>query len=375
MPRRLLAILGLLMVFVASGGLDRAVAAARICRQLESELAGGGGARFSAEKYDAAIVRQRDEMAVAEGQRTDAGCGFAIIARNVRQCAALNGTIARMKRNLQVLQRDRRAARGGVSAKDRIRLLEALDANDCRNRAPSRPPDREAATEPPLPEDGRAGNPQPLEALLGGRQDSPVEEPSAAFPGEREDSRQSFRTMCVRTCDGYFFPMSAASTVGDFDRDQENCETACPETDMRVYYGPRETDDPAHMLSTRDGLPYADLPTAFRHRRTSMPRAPACGCSAGKEFNVLPESPPPPGSATTRPPVDAEPKPNPGSIVTIVPPPATGKPKVAEQLAPTNQPRPGRDEGDRKVRVVGPKFLPDPTAAAAPPVPAQRTVP
>ncbi|RVD49639.1 DUF2865 domain-containing protein, partial [Mesorhizobium sp. M2D.F.Ca.ET.140.01.1.1] len=44
-----------------------------------------------------------------------------------------------------------------------------------------------------------------------------------------------FRTVCVRTCDGYFFPMSNAASYGDFERDQKNCESSCPGTDMRVF--------------------------------------------------------------------------------------------------------------------------------------------
>ncbi|TIM59449.1 MAG: DUF2865 domain-containing protein, partial [Mesorhizobium sp.] len=71
-----------------------------------------------------------------------------------------------------------------------------------------------------------------LDQLLGsdaiepGAPDRPEEPNQAVGPREirtmlGDDMGQphgEFRTMCVRTCDGYFFPMSNAASLGDFER-------------------------------------------------------------------------------------------------------------------------------------------------------------
>ena len=72
-----------------------------------------------------------------------------------------------------------------------------------------------------------------------------------------------FRTICVRTCDGYYFPMSPDSSSADFDRDQKNCESACPGTDMQLYYQGAVGEESEAMVSAGTGAPYASLPTAY----------------------------------------------------------------------------------------------------------------
>ncbi|WP_292306645.1 DUF2865 domain-containing protein, partial [Mesorhizobium sp.] len=75
-----------------------------------------------------------------------------------------------------------------------------------------------------------------------------------------------FRTVCVRTCDGYFFPMSNAASLGDFERDQKNCESSCPGTEMQVFYTRGMDDDAGNMTSSATGRPYSELPTAYLYK-------------------------------------------------------------------------------------------------------------
>ncbi|MEQ1954330.1 DUF2865 domain-containing protein [Mesorhizobium yinganensis] len=388
-------------------------ASTRLCRQLEAELVsadnGGGGGR--AGRYDDAIARQREQMAIAREQARDAGCGFALLGRTVRQCAALNATIDRMERNLEKLQQHRgRMADGGGGRRSRAKVLAALEANGCREEAmaerPSIEDPREALADPD--DDGRVRTPLELMLEEGGSGEAPE-----ARAGE------SYQTMCVRTCDGYFFPISYASTIGDFDRDQTNCETSCPGTEMQVFFGPSGIDEPAQMVSTKTGRYYSDLPTAFLHRQASVAQPVGCGCNPKKDFKVIAGTPPPqvmsrpaetfvPGNETpkqddadqnaalplptTKPdtstapdvaatppeeamppfevqPLDAPPE---SSIVAIpLPEPVTPAETVAPQEtapadAANDAPAKPEKQAERKVRVVGPAFLPDPEAAAVP---------
>ncbi len=93
-------------VLVATAGAVPADAKSRVCRQLEAELSApssGKGSSAQVRKYDAAIDRQRDQLAIARKQARDAGCGFALLSRNRRQCGGVNATIDKMERNLDAL--------------------------------------------------------------------------------------------------------------------------------------------------------------------------------------------------------------------------------------------------------------------------------
>ena len=107
----------------------------------------------------------------------------------------------------------------------------------------------------------------------------------------------SYRTLCVRTCDGYYFPMSSASSPSEFDRDQMNCQSSCPGTEVQIYYHRLglESED---MVSGLSGLPYSELPTAYLYKQTDAPSPAGCTCSAlkndeARNFSIVAGNPPP----------------------------------------------------------------------------------
>lgn len=99
---------------------------------------------------------------------------------------------------------------------------------------------------------------------------------AALSPGEigpREDdgaapwssgSLQTYRTMCVRLCDGYFFPISFATSPEFFTNDEARCEASCA-SPARLYVFKNPGETPAAMESL-DGRPYAKLETAYAYR-------------------------------------------------------------------------------------------------------------
>lgn len=73
-----------------------------------------------------------------------------------------------------------------------------------------------------------------------------------------------FRTMCVRTCDGFYFPISFSATPDRFARDEATCQSSCgSEARLFVYRNPGQ--DPEQMVDLR-GQPYVRLKTAFLYR-------------------------------------------------------------------------------------------------------------
>ncbi|MGI9480157.1 MAG: DUF2865 domain-containing protein [Hyphomicrobiaceae bacterium] len=74
-----------------------------------------------------------------------------------------------------------------------------------------------------------------------------------------------YRTVCVRLCDGYFFPVSNASGRRDFYRDAQQCQSTC-QSETRLFY--MSPSNPS-IKTARDqrGLAYSDLKTAFLYRK------------------------------------------------------------------------------------------------------------
>jgi hypothetical protein len=117
-----------------------------------------------------------------------------------------------------------------------------------------------------------------LEMLFGPQRGSapsyPLEEPGPRVltpsPHPKASLRSSGRQVCVRMCDGFYYPLESVASRGSDGVGA--CESSCPGTEMAVF---RVSGD--DMADARDasGRRYGDLPTAFSYRKTF---APACGC-------------------------------------------------------------------------------------------------
>ncbi len=92
----------------------------------------------------------------------------------------------------------------------------------------------------------------------------------------------SYRTMCVRSCDGYFFPISFATTSSHFRDDESKCHSQCAApTDLYIYRNPGEE---VEQMVSLDGKPYAQSKNAFKHRKVFVK-----GCSCKPEEYSLQE--------------------------------------------------------------------------------------
>lgn len=92
--------------------------------------------------------------------------------------------------------------------------------------------------------------------------------------GERpQEGGGTYRTMCVRLCDGYYFPVSFTATRNRFAKDAKTCENSCGgQARLFVYRNPGS--DVQDMVDLR-GQPYNKLSTAFLYRTEYVP---ACRC-------------------------------------------------------------------------------------------------
>jgi hypothetical protein len=86
--------------------------------------------------------------------------------------------------------------------------------------------------------------------------------------------RGGIATYCVRTCDGFFFPLSAST--GSVKGDEAACNRLCPTTETRVFTGQVGADiEDARSRDT--GRRYASFPNALAYRSSFST---SCSCNA-----------------------------------------------------------------------------------------------
>lgn len=83
----------------------------------------------------------------------------------------------------------------------------------------------------------------------------------------------SYRTVCVRLCDGYYWPVSRSVSRERFAADSRRCESSCA-GEAKLYYQHRDSVDPKSMIDLK-GNGYGQLKTAFLYRKTLIN---GCGC-------------------------------------------------------------------------------------------------
>lgn len=74
----------------------------------------------------------------------------------------------------------------------------------------------------------------------------------------------TYKTLCVRLCDGFSFPISYSTRRERFSQDAKRCEQTCPSR-SRLFIQRRPSEDADDSVDL-DGRPYRRLPNAFLHR-------------------------------------------------------------------------------------------------------------
>ena len=173
-----------------------------------------------------------------------------------------------MKTNLTGLERERRRLAPGRSRatdNERRELIRIMNRRDCFNNNSN----QRVAT-------ARTRNRSLIEQIFGVRTYSDGER-----PGTYLSSRyNTFRTMCVRKKDGYYFPISFSTTPDRFEYDESVCQSKCGNTQVALYYHAMPDQDSQDMISFRGQEPYADLPNAFAYRKKFDPEA-SCRFTSG----------------------------------------------------------------------------------------------
>lgn len=249
-------------LIVAFGLLAPVEAFASACSAAKTQLArldAPGG------RYAAAIRQQRAQMTKTRRMMTQHGC-----PRSSRPaCRTLSSAYARMRRNLASLKR------GGTSA-TRRRRARAKVRRACREFKPNRARIAKALG-------GKSGGSKVREQVRRARRvrKASAAEVAAVETGQSQltyrarFARGTYRTMCVRTCDGFAFPASLSTTPGRFHLDAARCGAMCPGRELRLFASKARSATVAKARDVQTGQPYSTLPFAFRYRKNYDA---ACGC-------------------------------------------------------------------------------------------------
>ncbi|KWV50878.1 hypothetical protein AS156_13635 [Bradyrhizobium macuxiense] len=339
-----------------------------MCARLEGQLATidrGGGSGDPAKdeqirRYQEAATRQQGELDRVTAQARRMGCDssgfFSLFNNNSAQCGPVNNQIQQMRANLDQITANLEQLRtGGLGGADRENqrrsVLTALAQNNCG------PQYAAAAARGP-------GN--FLSNLFGGGGGGGGPDVNQLPPPAPEYGAQSgtYRTVCVRTCDGAYFPISFATVQARFADDERVCKAQCPAADASLfaYRNPGEDINQAVSIS---GQPYSSLPNAFKYRSEFNP---SCSCrAAGQSWADALKG------------VDDRASAEQGDIVVTeesarkmqqrAQQQATksgkkGAPAAAQQQQPAaaDATAPAAPSGDRQIRTVGPTFIAPSTA-------------
>jgi hypothetical protein len=251
-------------------------AQSQTCQRLEAQLAAvdrGGGDPARAEqlrRYEENANRQQAELdrLTAQGKRQGCeGTGFFLFGgfqSQSQQCVDINGQISRMRGNLDRITVDLQRLRGGDMdrGEQRRSMMMALAQNNCG------PQYRTAARAP-------GGF---MEQLFG--RDTEPNEPSNDMANPEAQSG-SFRTVCVRTCDGFYFPISYATSPARFAQDEKTCQRMCPAAEVQLF-SYRTTGEDVTQATSTNGQTYSSLPNALKYRQSFDA---ACSCKrAGQSW-------------------------------------------------------------------------------------------
>lgn len=209
-----------------------------------------------------------------------------------------------------------------------------------------------------------------LGALFGNRPvaGETIEDPYASDPGadvvpgsqDLAEENTPFRTLCVRMCDGYYFPISYATTPSRFGTDLDICRARCPGAETRLFVHKTAEDSETAVAADGSGEAYTRIPNALKYRTQFVS---GCGCGRADPALLPMNSSLDEGASSAsntvrigdlrtdlpipreKPEIDEDPETIANALARFVPTPVEVQSNVQGAEAP------------RSVRIVGPKFF------------------
>jgi hypothetical protein len=202
---------------VAAVAASPVLAEPAICRQLQADYLSADRSASRAGGGDAGQLRR--DLAAAQAQARSLGCQRFLFfgPKPSKQCPSIMARVNRLQRDL-----NRSSGFGwgnfgaGQASFDRDRLRNALIRNGCE------------------------------------------------IPVRSDWAGSGYRTLCVRTCDGFYFPISFSTSRARFKIDEAVCKATYGGADAELYV--HYNGSPSEQAVSLGGKRYLDLPTALLYR-------------------------------------------------------------------------------------------------------------
>lgn len=243
-----------------------------ICRDLErrmvQESSKGGQRRDRLPELNSQIRQLRTAVSRIESRLDRSGCYeeflFTRTLRRAPKCLRIARERDDKRGQLAQLESERQdiTSRSDRSYQDEI--IRGLARNNCGENyvREARRRDRSAFSPFWEDQDGGSGYANTYQAL-----------PFATY-----------RTLCVRLCDGYYFPVSFSTLQNHFQRDADVCQSRCA-APATLYFHQNPGAGVEQMVSFATNEPYTNLKEAFLYRKKYVD-----GCSC-KQAEYVPQTP------------------------------------------------------------------------------------
>jgi hypothetical protein len=241
-------------------------AANNLCQQLEQRLVAetqGVTQRRDLLPQIENNMRQLDrQLQTARLQLDRADCWdqflFSRTLRRTPACVQLNTQVETMRRQLADLDAQRREILGTRDRSYQDDIIRELARNGCGPQYQQEARRRDAWR-------------NPFASLFGDEESEP---PRSAPNQFGSLPFATYRTLCVRLCDGYYFPISFSTLPNHFPRDAEACQQQCA-APAELYYHQNPGGAVEQMVSAATQQPYTSLKSAWRYRKEYVQ---GCSC-------------------------------------------------------------------------------------------------
>ena len=238
-----------------------------ICLQLEQRLVQEGQKGTLTQSRLPQIeaeMRTVDRTFNVGASKLDSSCYefflFTKSFRNTPQCKELARQVDVAKRRLGELEAQRQEAMGSTGRSFKDDIIRELARNNCGANYVDQARRRDG------------GGMWQDEETIG----------NSTWTPHGNSGVATYRTLCVRLCDGYYFPVSFSTLPSHFAQDAEACTSRCAApTELYYYPNPGGAVDQSVALTTQE--PYTKLRVAFRYRKEYVN-----GCSC-KEAEYVPD--------------------------------------------------------------------------------------
>ncbi|SDG33901.1 DUF2865 domain-containing protein [Pelagibacterium luteolum] len=318
------------MLAVFAGHATTAIAQSNNCAQIASMLANieRNPTYASYNGIVGELNARQQQVGQAERQWVGAGCQQTLSAGGAlsQQCQSVAQTITLGRSQVQQLQS--MAQEGQTMARNYQMLNQDFQRFNC------------AANQSGVTFANQDPSGNLLNDLFGGGQGGYVNSPYDPW-----SSQQTRRTVCVRTTDGFYWPISFSTTDQYVAQDAIQCHEMCPGGEVALFSYRNPGEEPEDMISL-SGTPYRSMPYAFKFR-TEIDKTSSCKIRPSNSIQTVADA----GSGSSivaLAPVDiplpqADPR---GPNVAVI--------EVAEAIyVPLPRPRP-RDDGTAAPELVQP---------------------